>query len=69
MHSFQVGDKVSFLNIFKQGQEGLIQDLVMAGGNYAYCIEGYDLIVLEKNIIERLVKANKKSQSWKYRNG
>jgi hypothetical protein len=68
MHSFQVGDKVSFLNIFKQGQEGLIQDLVTAGGNYAYCIEGYDFIVLEKNITQRLVKADKKSQSWKYRN-
>ncbi|HJW16400.1 MAG TPA: hypothetical protein VJ499_04740 [Flavisolibacter sp.] len=68
MHSFQVGDKVSFLNIFKQSQEGVIQDLVIAGGNYAYCIDGYDFIVLEKNITQRLVKADKKSQSWKYRN-
>lgn len=59
MHKFQTGDKVSFINIFKQPQEGIIQDLVVTGGNNAYTIEGYDFILLEKNIEERLAKAGK----------
>jgi hypothetical protein len=61
MHKYQIGDKVSFMNLFKQSQEGVIQDLVVTGGNNAYTIEGYDFILLEKNIIERLSKAVKKS--------
>jgi hypothetical protein len=61
MHKYQIGDKVSFINIFKQPQEGIIQDLVVTGGNNAYTIEGYDFILLEKNSIERLAKAVKKN--------
>jgi hypothetical protein len=61
MHKYQIGDKVSFMNLFKQSQEGVIQDLVVTGGNNAYTIEGYDFILLEKNIIERLSKAVKKN--------
>ena len=68
MHSYQVGDKVSFLTIFKQVQEGIIQDVVIAGGNYTYCIEGYDFLVLEKNITARLFRAEKKkTDNWRYK--
>jgi hypothetical protein len=61
MHKYKIDDKVSFMNLFKQSQEGVIQDLVVTGGNNAYTIEGYDFILLEKNIIERLSKAVKKN--------
>jgi hypothetical protein len=66
MHKYHVGDKVSFVNIFRQPQEGIIQDLVTTGDHNAYTIEGYDLLVLEKQITAVLAKALKKKNSgWK----
>ena len=61
MHKYQIGDKVSFINMFKLLQEGIIQDQVTTGDHNAYTIEGYDLLVLEKNIVERLARALKKT--------
>jgi hypothetical protein len=60
MHKYQVGDRVSFINIFKQPQEGPIQDQVTTGGNNAYTVMGYDFLVLEKQITALLAKAQKK---------
>ena len=63
MPKYQRGDRVLFVDILKQTREGILLDVVPTGGHDAYTIEGYDFIVLEKNILKRLEKAKKKKNS------
>jgi len=60
MHKYRAGDIVSFIDVLKQKQQGTIQDLVPTGGFNAYTIKGYDFLVLEKNITERIARVEKK---------
>ena len=60
MHKYQPGDTVSFISLFKQQQQGIIQDAITTGGNNAYTIHGYDFLILEKHVIERIAKGERK---------